>query len=838
MNDVEKMIAVRDVDGLNDAISFLRKDGRLVEAYRVCKLAQQNNLDVTASAVWVLYDFLKADSEFTKYMRLVQENYEIQKTIFSDDYEIGYFSLYIKLTQAQIIRKAWELSKQEKWDELHKLVTTSFTFFVNQEFNLSDWDSELTSTDNYYSGKNQMLGISGFLGDLISCYVRSEYFLHTDIQTIMNEVLNFYSKYKDNYIYMGKILGIMLTAVIWEKYKSKDYAAIDRCCKLVVREIDREHFSGTPFELILVLSQIKYYQLGNNKVEITKRENGYIYLVEKVLDFSKIPDDYLSPTKNVMEDKEYASKIIQIMQGYAKSLCNRADSIERYLKVVLEIFALEKTKRLREYRGHYGKNLINDFIRVYGYVEYEQDKKHLIQEYGSFLKKKEQLSYNDDLIRESIGENIIYLVYKTTPKEFENLTDTLIAELPVTIFENKVTEFNKALLITKFNISNPKEYLRLMTWVLSNDKSFVVENFKEVENPDDPSRPYPSDFSKLLSSYYTAVSRTNSDILASLDLWLDKLSEVKKFYTSNKTVVEFLRIFLKLAKENSDSLTQQQVQVIIDKLGSVVFENYKGNKWIGYYYCKILSDHDFDEEAGKAFDKFLVTDRGNSWLWKAYADFVKDDSELRIAALFEFLKTKGDSDEVRKEIIEYLVAAKNPEYYGPIKFELSKIKDKEYKAKLEEKSNFYVVGSDGKKFIDIVVLDKNGEKVEGIIIDEELLKKINLYECYFARLVPKKVKKAGMKPRFELVGDVEETTDYTFKVRFIQNYEGVYKRGLDPWDNRDLIVTDYENKRIPAWMVEEYHLQNDDKVKVTQKIKQKKNKLLWQIVDIKKLETE
>ena len=83
-----------------------------------------------------------------------------------------------------------------------------------------------------------------------------------------------------------------------------------------------------------------------------------------------------------------------------------------------------------------------------------------------------------------------------------------------------------------------------MTWVLSNDKSFVVENFKEVENPDDPSRPYPSDFSKLLSSYYTAVSRTNSDILASLDLWLDKLSEVKKFYTSNKTVVEFLRIFL------------------------------------------------------------------------------------------------------------------------------------------------------------------------------------------------------------------------------------------------------------------------------------------------------
>ena len=31
---------------------------------------------------------------------------------------------------------------------------------------------------------------------------------------------------------------------------------------------------------------------------------------------------------------------------------------------------------------------------------------------------------------------------------------------------------------------------------------------------------------------------------------------------------------------------------------------------------------------------------------------------------------------------------------------------------------------------------------------------------------------------------------------------------------------------------------NDDKVKVTQKIKQKKNKLLWQIVDIKKLETE
>ena len=39
-------------------------------------------------------------------------------------------------------------------------------------------------------------------------------------------------------------------------------------------------------------------------------------------------------------------------------------------------------------------------------------------------------------------------------------------------------------------------------------------------------------------------------------------------------------------------------------------------------------------------------------------------------------------------------------------------------------------------------------------------------------------------------------------------------------------------------MVEEYHLQNDDKVKVTQKIKQKKNKLLWQIVDIKKLETE
>lgn len=256
MNDVEKMIAVRDVDGLNDTISFLRKDGRLVEAYNVCKLAQQNNLDVTASAAWVLYDFLKADSEFTKYMRLVQENYEIQKTIFSDDYEIGYFSLYIKLTQAQIIRKAWKLSKQEKWDELHKLVTTSFTFFVNQEFNLADWDSELTSTDNYYSGKNQMVGISGFLGDLISCYVRSEHFLHADIQTIMNEVLNFYSKYKDNYIYMGKILGIMLTAVIWEKYKSKDYAAIDRCCKLVVREIDREHFSGTPFELILVLSQI------------------------------------------------------------------------------------------------------------------------------------------------------------------------------------------------------------------------------------------------------------------------------------------------------------------------------------------------------------------------------------------------------------------------------------------------------------------------------------------------------------------------------------------------------------------------------------------------------
>lgn len=871
MNDVEKMIAVRDVDGLNNDISFLRKDGRLAEAYHVCKIAQQNNIDVTVSAVWVLYDFLKTDSEFTKYMRIVQENYEIQKTIFSNDYEIGYFSLYIKLTQAQIMRKAWELSKQEKRDELHELVTTSFTFFVNQEFNLADWDSELTSTDNYYSGKNQMVGISGFLGDLINCYIKNKSFLHSDIQIIVNEVLNFYSKYKDSYVYMSKVLGIMITAIIWEKYRLNDYAAIDRCCKLVVREIDREHFSGTPFELILVLSQIKYYQLGNNKAEITKRENGYIYLVEKVLDFSKIPDDYLSPTKNVMKDKEYASKFIQIMQGYAKSLCNRADSVERYLKVVLEIFALEKMKRLREYRGHYGKNLINDFIRVYGYVEYVQDKKHLIQEYGRFLKKKEQLSYNDDLVRESIGENIIYLVYKTTPKELENLTDTLIAELPVTIFENKVTEFNKALVITKFNISNPKEYLRLMTWVLSNDESFVVENFKEVENPDDPSHPYPSDFSKLLSSYYAAVSRTNSDILASLDLWLEKLSEVKKVIISNKAVGEFLRIFLKLAKEKNSFLTCQQVQEIVDKLEDIIFKNYKENKWIGYYYCKILLDHDFDEEADKAFDKFLVTDRGNSWLWKAYADFVKDDNELRIAALFEFLKTKGDSDGVRKEIIEYLIAAKNSEYYGPIKFELSKIKDKEYKTKFEnlpwyvetqlpesnqkfyrkftkmieqkfnekiEKRNFYVAGSDGKKFIDIIVLDKNGEKVEGIIIDEELLKKINLYECYFARLVPKKVKKAGMKPRFELVGDVEETTDYTFKVKFIQNYEGVYKQGLDPWDNRDLIVTDYENKRIPVWMVEEYHLQNNDKVKVTQKIKQKKNKLLWQIVDIKKLETE
>ena len=89
MNDVEKMIAVRDVDGLNDAISFLRKDGRLAEAYHVCKLAQQNNLDVTASAVWVLYGFLKNDSEFTKYMRIVQENYEIQKTIFSDEKSLG-----------------------------------------------------------------------------------------------------------------------------------------------------------------------------------------------------------------------------------------------------------------------------------------------------------------------------------------------------------------------------------------------------------------------------------------------------------------------------------------------------------------------------------------------------------------------------------------------------------------------------------------------------------------------------------------------------------------------------------------------------------------------------
>ena len=53
----------------------------------------------------------------------------------------------------------------------------------------------------------------------------------------------------------------------------------------------------------------------------------------------------MSPTKNVMEDKEYASKIIQIMQGYAKSLCNRADSIERYLKVVLVKSLLWKKRR-------------------------------------------------------------------------------------------------------------------------------------------------------------------------------------------------------------------------------------------------------------------------------------------------------------------------------------------------------------------------------------------------------------------------------------------------------------------------------------------------------------
>src|SRR5699024_414789 len=132
---------------------------------------------------------------------------------------------------------------------------------------------------------------------------------------------------------------------------------------------------------------------------------------------------------------------------------------------------------------------------------------------------------------------------------------------------------------------------------------------------DDPSRPYPSDFAKLLSSYYAAVSRTNTDILASLDLWLEKLSEVRKVYTSNKAVGEFLRIFLILAKEKSASLTLRQVLVIIDKLVSVVFEKYKENKWIGYYYCKILFDHDFDEEVGKAFDEFLVTERGNSWLW-------------------------------------------------------------------------------------------------------------------------------------------------------------------------------------------------------------------------------
>lgn len=51
-------------------------------------------------------------------------------------------------------------------------------------------------------------------------------------------------------------------------------------------------------------------------------------------------------------------------------------------------------------------------------------------------------------------------------------------------------------------------------------------------------------------------------------------------------------------------------------------------------------------------------------------------------------------------------------------------------------------------------------------------------------------------------------------------------------------MTDYENKRIPTWMVEEYDLNQDDKVRITQKLKQKKNKLLWQIVDIKKLETK
>src|SRR5699024_3761330 len=140
---------------------------------------------------------------------------------------------------------------------------------------------------------------------------------------------------------------------------------------------------------------------------------------------------------------------------------------------------------------------------------------------------------------------------------------------------------------------------------------------------------YPSDFSKLLSSYYAAVSRTNSDILASLDLWLEKLSEVKKVIISNKAVGEFLRIFLKLAKEKNSFLTHQQVQEIIDKLEDIIFKNYKENKWIGYYYCKILLDHGFNEKVSKAFDKFLITDRGNSWLWKAYADFVKDDSELR-----------------------------------------------------------------------------------------------------------------------------------------------------------------------------------------------------------------
>ncbi|MBB1070085.1 hypothetical protein H5S40_07965 [Limosilactobacillus sp. RRLNB_1_1] len=140
---------------------------------------------------------------------------------------------------------------------------------------------------------------------------------------------------------------------------------------------------------------------------------------------------------------------------------------------------------------------------------------------------------------------------------------------------------------------------------------------------------------------------------------------------AERTVTSYLK-----AQSKSYFHTSQQVKEISAKVIPIL-ERHSDYTWAIYFYCQILLQGGFYDNARKIGLQLVKNNIANPNMWGLLATACQGNFTIKMACLYQACTRGTMSQNVRKNFIDGLIAMKDPNYYPIAKREILQLRNKE-----------------------------------------------------------------------------------------------------------------------------------------------------------------